>query len=231
MSRSSCGPALQVGLSLLMSFFAAQSVQASHTASATLAWDASGNAFYTGTSNPSGPLRVNVYDGAPGYLNAVAGGGSGQTFGEVSITSFGVGQTELIALALHVTDSTGPSHPLSSLNDPALASIVSDLNATAGGSPIPMTAYAYNSTPSDFAPLQNLLTAGEAANGGQPFDILLVTNNPIVGGPWLQVVFNGELAQLNGITSIGVTDIGAIPEPSGLLCLLAPMLLLPRRRS
>jgi hypothetical protein len=214
-------------LALLLHLCGATTANASHSAYAWLASDPSSGLFFSGTSNPSGPPQISVVGGAPGYLNSVTGGSATQSIGGASITQFAFGQTELVALALHVSDSAGPSHSLSSLNDPELATVVADINA------VSLTAYAYNAAPANLAPLQSLLTAGEITNGGQPFDILLVTNNTLGTGrgPRLELNFATEASQINDITSISVTDIGAIPEPSALLCLLAPMLLLPRRRS
>src|SRR5262249_13908255 len=71
---------------------------------------------YSGPPNTVGPDQINLSGDAPGYLNAVD-----PLVGSVSITPLPQGVETVIGVAIHVTDSAGPSHSLSSLNDPALA--------------------------------------------------------------------------------------------------------------
>jgi len=181
--------------------------------------------FTPGTSNPAGQYDVNIANGSPGFLKGTSGSG-----GNLTITPPGQNTTQFAALAIHVADSTGPSHSLSSLNDPALADLITDLNQTPLGTPLHyVTAYPFNAAPQQFADAVNSLSLGESALGGQPFDILLTANNPGFNRWWILDLRN-EINTLDGITSISVTDVGAVPEPSALLCLLIPTLLLPRRR-
>jgi hypothetical protein len=135
-----------------------------------------------------------------------------------------------VGLAIHVTDTAGPSHSLSALNDPALADIVSDLNANTEHGDSIVTAYAYGAAPADFAGALAALSAGEATHGGQPFDILL-TATPLLGNTaYWTLDFSNEVGNLDGITALSVTDIGAVPEPAVLSPALTLGLLLVRRR-
>jgi hypothetical protein len=126
-----------------------------------------------------------------------------------------------------------PSHSLSALNDPALADIVNDLNTTSGGGDAPLLSYAYNTAPAQFTAAETLLTSGESANGGQPFDILLTSTTPSLVS-WWGVGFSSEIGNLDGITSLSVTDIGAVAAPeasmAGVVALSLGGVLMARRR-
>jgi len=180
---------------------------------------------------------VNTGGGMPGFVNNLTGGSNGGATGNVSIYNpdFTVaGRTEMVAAAIHATDSAGPSHSLSSLSDPALADIVFDLNHANIGGVATVTAYAFANAPAQYAPQVAALAAGEAANGGQSFDLLLTINNtnlPLqqVGGLWWAFDLSGEIGQLDGISAIKVTDVAAVPEPTaGLLLLLVGAVLVTR---
>jgi hypothetical protein len=208
---------------------------ADHSASADFS-DHPFTTFFVGTSNPSaGPNGIGLVGGAPGYLNGISGGLGPATVGSLAISPLAKGQSELIAISIHLADTAGPSHSLSSLNDPALADIVTDLNASSGSSAIPFTAYAYNNVPPQFTATQMILSSGETANGGTPFDVALATSNSDFAGSILNLNFAGEINALDGITTISVTDVGAVavPEPTGLAMLAtvaAPAMLARRRR-
>jgi hypothetical protein len=183
---------------------------ADHSASALFAGDPTGPPFYVGTSSPpAGVSGIELVGGAPGYLNGLSGGASAGAAGDVGISPLAKGQPELIAISIHLADTAGPSRSLSSLNDPALADIVADLNASTGLSPIPLTAYAFNSAPPQFAAAQLMLSSGEAASSGQPFDIVLATSNLVEAGHVLILNFSGEFEALDGISAI--SDVGAPP--------------------
>jgi len=195
---------------------------------------------YTGMSHPAGNYSVNVVAPAPGYFNGMSGGSDGGAHGFLSITPADFGQTQITALAIHVTDSAGASHSLSSLNDQALADIVNDLNippniSAAGASG---TACPFGAAPPQYAAAVATLSAGEALNGGQPFDILVAFPSPDATGGQFEwgLSFQGEIGNLDGITALSVTDVGsmnipAVPEPASLatLALFATPFLLRRR--
>jgi hypothetical protein len=196
--------------------------------------DPIGSPFFTGTFQPaSGSPQAGIITigGTPGYLNGVSGGAFGGGTGEVLLGSVGPGETELVGFSIHLTDTAGPSHSLSSLNDPALADIVTDLTHPTFAGPIRVTAYAFNAAPAQYASALAILSAGETANGGQPFDVLITATNPGLNGVWA-TDFSGEIGFLDGITALTITDIGAVPEPTGLtvLGILAMPGLLARRR-
>lgn len=199
--------------------------------------------FYSGTSHPVGQDQVSALGGVPGYFNVMSGGGVGGATGSLTVTPpfFAQTQIQLAGIAIHVTDAAGASHPLSSLNDPALADIVADLNVPFAinreGST--GTAYAFGAAPPQYAGALALLSAGEATNGGQPFDILLELPYTIDSGfqhNWI-LYFDNEVGHLDGITALSVTDVGAInipavPEPSvGVTFCVVILLTLGRRRA
>lgn len=202
-----------------------------HSATFALTGDPIGSPFFTGTYLPAGgpPGVIRTSGGVPGYLNGVSGGAFGGGTGEVLIGTVGAGETELVAFSIHLTDTAGPSHSLSDLNDPALAHVVADLNHPYVFGPI-LTAYAYNNAPAQYADALSILSAGEVANGGQPFDILVTATNVGNNGVWT-TDFSGEIGFLDGITALTITDIGAVPEPScGALFALVSLAALRRRR-
>jgi len=188
-----------------------------------LTGDPIGVPFFSGTLNPPGVTRssdgfpLSVGPGKPAYLNNVSGGDAGNSRGELGIGP--AGQTVLVAFAIHVTDTAGASHSLSALNDPALADIVNDLNhPSLMGAGNPVAVYAYADAPAQYAGALALLSSGEAGYGGQPFDILATATVRPLNGIWA-TDFSGAIAEkigspLDGITSLSITDLGAIPEPS-----------------
>jgi len=211
---------------------------ADHSAGIYIAHDAS-PPLYTGTSNPAGNFNVNVVAPAPGYFNGMSGGSDGGAAGCLTVTPPGLGQTQLTTLAIHVTDAAGASHSLSTLNDPALADIVNDLNLplniSAEGDP--GTAYPFGAAPPQYAAAVATLAAGEPLNGGQPFDILVSLTPTGFHFAWY-LSFQNEIGNLDGITALSVTDVGsmnipAVPEPASLatLALSATPLLIRRRRT
>ena len=204
--------------------------QAAHSAHALWGQDQVDPAL-SGTSNPAGIQLVNVNGSTPGYLNGIFI----QSIGSVSLAPPPQSAPELVGVAIHLTDTAGPSHSLSDMNDPALGDVLLDLRQGSSGDAFYVSVYPYLNAPQQYADAQSILSAGEAANGGQPFDVL------IVGGPssfqpprtWLSLGFNNEIGNLDGITAISVTDIGAVPEPGTLAVLgvlVAPALLARRRR-
>lgn len=227
------GPAI---LGLLVLLTSARQTRAGHSAGITIAHDPANPFFYFGTSNPGGGSSdgVAAVGNNPGFLNRVTGGDTGGADGEFGVTPTNQ-SVMLVSLAIHVTDTAGTSHSLAALNDPALGDIVADLTANGGqNSFASVIAYQFTAVPQQYANAVSLLSSGETTYGGQPFDILLVATDTGFNGIW-GVSFNGEIGQLDGITAINVTDIGAItPEPdapTSLLVLLAPTLLLRRRGS
>jgi hypothetical protein len=187
--------------------------------------------FYAGTSNPSGTYQINLQNGSPGYLNGISGGQDAGSAGGVMITSTPTGSMYLVGVAIQVTDTAGPLHSLSTMNDAALGDIVADLNLDSGGDVILHT-YPFQSAPSQYSSAEAVLAAGEAANGGQPFDLLLAgTNLGMFGGfdVWT-FDFHNEVGNLDGITALNVTDVGAIPEPAASSLAVAGAALLFRRR-
>ena len=192
--------------------------------------------FYNGTSNPVGIAQINVVGTTPGYFNGVSTVGGSTASGEVLLTSMPQGVMEFVGVAIHVTDTAGPSHSLSSLSDPALADLVFDVNKAGVVGDFPINAYAYNSAPVQYAGVESILSAGEAALGGQPFDLLLTgtnLNQPVGKGLYWSIDISTAISNIDGITAIGVSDIGAVPEPTDLatfMVLAAPALLARRRR-
>lgn len=218
--------------------------QNAHSADVAVGDDPSGAPNYIGTSHPSGSAQINLAGAAPGFLNAISGTdhvsftSPDTTYGGFAVNAFPVGSTEVVAVAITVADTAGPSHSLSSLNDPALADIVSDLNAGATSGFVALNVYAFGSAPSQFNGAEAALSAGEAANGGRTFDIL-VTGVPFIPSqpdpPQWGFDFRNEVGNLDGITALSVTDVGAVaaPEPStiGLVAIvLGALTLRPRRR-
>lgn len=209
----------------------------SHSAAVLVAQDPYVFPWYTGISTPSGPFQINITPGTPGYLNGISGGQDGGSDGMALITATGAGSVYLVGLAIDVSDTAGPSHSLSSLGDPALGDIVNDLrNQSIFGEIVPY-AYAYNQAPAQYAAAESTLSAGESANGGQPFDILLVATDPGISNHYVwSPDFSNEIGNLDGITSLGVTDMGAftsaVPEPSSAaaLMLALPLLIWRKRR-
>jgi hypothetical protein len=226
-------------LAVAIVFGSARASRADHSANIYLTHDAF-PPYYTGTSHPAGIRHVNVVAAAPGYLNDMSGGADGGADGTVTISPANYGQTQLTALAIHVTDAAGASHSLSTLNDPALADIVNDLNVpfnivAADGPPSYGTAYSFAAAPPQYAVAVGTLAAGEAQSGGQPFDILVAFPSPDATGGDLAwyLYFQTEIGTLDGITALSVTDVGSIntvPEPASLSVLSLPALLLLRRR-
>ena len=221
-----------------------------HSAYVVMGYDAYPVPFFTGTSNPPSPPsgfpQISTAVNNPGYLNGISGGANNGATGNVSIMDAQfetAGATELVAAAITVSDSAGNNHSLSSKNDPVLSAIVNDLNNPPLFGLFPVTAYPFNESPPQFADDISALSAGESANGGQPFDILLsITNNnafpsfPFATQAWA-FDFSNEVDNLVGVklTSLQVTDIGAIPgvvpEPATVsLITPAALLILKRRR-
>jgi hypothetical protein len=197
--------------------------------------DPIGTPFFTGTFNPPGDgYSLSAGPGSPAFLNNVSGGSAGHSSGELLIGAAPAGQTALVAFAIHVTDTAGPSHSLSALNDPALADVVNDLNhPTLVGSGNPVTVYAYADAPAQYAGALALLSADEATYGGQPFDILATVTVKPLNGVWATDFSNALGGHFDGMTALSITDIGAIPEPSTFSVVLAVVLLVLsyRRRS
>ena len=104
------------------------------------------------------------------------------------------------------------------LGSGAADDIVADLNSSEFGGLLPTTAFAYDNIPSQYLPEADYLSAGEAAAGGQPFDILeagTFTTPPDPGfGPNLYWMFDfsQEVGNLDSIRSLAITDIGVVPE-------------------
>jgi hypothetical protein len=185
---------------------------------------------FNGTSSTVGINQINLVGATPGYFNNLSLP-AGTATGAVTITALPQGITTVAGLAVHVTDTAGPSHSLSTLNDPALADLIFDLNHSGIGGDFVVTTYAYNAAPPQYANAEAALSAGEAALGGQPFDLLLTGANsfPPIG---TRMYWSMDFSPVIGITAIGMTDVGAVPEPTGaaMLGLLAAPALLARRR-
>jgi hypothetical protein len=225
---------LLVGLVLLCS--AHWSEAGTHSAAAGFFFYDPIDVQYSGTSNPPGPpsVQINLANGQPGYLNAISGGANGGASGYVFATHFpNVVTTYILGIAVHVTDTTGASHSLSALNDPALNDIVTDINASGNQFFCSVVAYPYNSAPSQYSTAEAVLSAGESANGG-PFDLLITATDTGSTGSALDIwepSFTNEINNLDGITAINVTDLGLVPEPSSAAVFgLAAFAMLVRRR-
>ncbi len=198
-------------------------------------------ADYSGNSSPAGTSQVNITGATPGYLNNVSAGSNGGSAGVFTLSWTNPQEGLLIGLAVHITDTAGASHSLSSLNDFELNQIVGHLNSPIQVPAFPTRAFAFNAVPSRFADGAAALATGEAAVGGQPFDILLVGQEEIFGfsqailaPPTLSfwtIDFSSLIGQSDGITAISVTDIGALPEPTGVALLLLCAIGLLHRRS
>ena len=214
---------------------------AAHSAFVVMGYDAYPVPFFTGISSPTGPSQINVVSGNPGFLNNLSGGSNGGATGNVSVndaqfTNFNA--TELVALAIQVTDSAGPQHSLSADSDPALGDIVNDLNNSSFGGVFIASAYPFASVPSEFQSAANALSSGEQTLG-KPFDILLSITDNWPGFPFNQLAwasdFSNEVGNLDGITSLKITDADAaqgpvVPEPAcGSLVLLFAAVFLRRR--
>ena len=192
-------------------------------------------ASFTGISNPPTGfpnIGIAISDGSPGYLNQITGGPNGGATGAIGIVDPYLSDNEIVALAVHVTDNAGTSHSLSSLGDPALTDIVADLNSSPFDSSR-LTAYPFGSPPQQYSAQVGALSSGELANGGQPFDILVVEFYRFPGSPdflnW-SFDFHQEIGNPDGITSLSITDVGAIPEPSApCIALLSGVVFLCRR--
>ena len=218
---------------MIISVCANRANAATHSAVAFVTGDAVYLGF-VGTSNPT-PLvneKIFIGDGVPGYLNAIS---RAQSSGVVIANSRGKGATYYAGVALHVADDAGPSHSISQLNDPALADLVLDLNQSSAGD-FTLLAFDYANAPSQYAPQIAALSAGESAYGGQPFDLLLVGTdnfNQVQNAKYWSFDFSHEVGNLDGITALNFTDIGIVPEPTGLAMLgvlAAPPILARRRR-
>lgn len=86
--------------------------------------------FYTGTANPGGTassIIITTAPMSPSFLNGIGGGIIDGAAGEFGVTPT-MQNLVLVGLALHVTDTAGPSHSLSSLGDPALGDIIANLS-------------------------------------------------------------------------------------------------------
>jgi hypothetical protein len=193
---------------------------AAHSADIQISHDPVPFPFFGGTSNPQGPsyLQVNTVGDNPGYLNNMSGGLNGGATGNVAMPSLVVGETELVGIAIHVADSSGSSHSLSTNNDPALLSIVNDLNNSPFEVNSGQMAYSYTNAPEQYADQIAALSAGEQANSGQPFDILVVETYPnfpsFLSLQW-GFDFSDEIGNLDGISTLSITDVGGIvPEPA-----------------
>jgi len=208
------------------------SLAAANYANVFLGEDAAFVAF-TGASNPLPSGYINIVGGNPGYLNGISGGQFGGARGSVGIIDPYENDVELVGLAITVTDYAGNAHSLSDLDDPALADIVNDLNASSAYYNIGITAYAYSAAPKQYVNQLAALSAGESVNNGQPFDILLISANqfslPHSFLNW-SFDFSNEIGNPDGITALSITDIGALPEPAAAdLVLLGSAILLGRR--
>ncbi len=198
-------------------------------------------ADYSGDSSPSGPSQINIVGSTPGYLNNVSGGSAGGAAGVFTLSWTNPQEGLLIGLAVHITDTAGASHSLSSLNDSELSHIAGNLSFPIDAPGFPTRAFAFNAVPSRFANGAAALAAGESAVGGQPFDILLVSQPDSFDFPgrlappslsFWTIDLSSLIGHSDGITAISVTDIGALPEPTGLpLILFGVAGLLSHRRS
>jgi len=174
---------------------------------------------FHGISNPNGPYSVNTGPFPMAYLNGISNPASNGSFFVGPVTPL----WPMLGIAIHVADSAGPSHSLSSMNDPALADIIADMNRNAGSNGfIPLTAFTLQTLPPQYAgeaALLNSVEATAASFGFQPFDIYAVDTSTqpqsIQGVSLWTLSFSAEVGNLDGITSLNVTDVGLVPEPSG----------------
>jgi hypothetical protein len=172
--------------------------------------------FFNGISNPSGPYSVNTGPFPMAYRNGISAPANNGTISVGPVTPL----WPMLGIAIHVTDMAGPSHSLATMNDPALGDIVADLAHT--GDLIPLTGYTRQTLPPQYAGEAALLDSVEATAapfGFQPFDIYVVDTSAqpqsIQGGSLWTLSFSEEVGNLDGITSLSVTDVGVVPEPSG----------------
>jgi len=231
-----------VALVWALHFNCGRIVQANDATFVLTSHDPFGLLPFTGTRHPDNGLplpEVLSARGVPGFFNGMSGGTSGGAAGDLAIYA-GFEPTQLTAVAIHVTDAAGASHSLSSLNDPALADVLIDLGAPLQNGNTGVSAiYPYAAAPSEFSSVLATLSAGETANGGQPFDLLFVSHyddDTPLDYLW-NISFAGEIGNMDGITALSVTDIGAIgipsvPEPAttGLAAAAAVILMFRRHR-
>jgi hypothetical protein len=164
----------------------------------------------------------------PGYLDLISNGNGATGYVTIAPTG-GPSAMILIGISLTAADSAGPDHVLTAANDLAtLQDIVADLNlpGASTNSAGSVQAYVYDSA--DAAAFLDAENALDYQNGGNSFSILLVTQDP----QYASFDFSNEVGNLDGITSLSMTNIGVIPEPvtTPLIAFSAGSLLMRRRR-
>ena len=185
---------------------------------------------FTGTLNPGNTPSGQLYGLEPNdmFLNHITGGVNAVATGNVIIEDVNggaPGSLEIVGLAIHVADGSF-SGSLSKAPGPLEDTFVNDLNTVSGFEPRfePVTAYDPAYLPPEYQAAATTLENGELANGGQPFDIFAVMtfNAPLIDtGMFWGFDFTGELTGgPSGVTSVALTDVGAIPEPSSLALVL-----------
>jgi len=215
----------------------------SHSALLTITATGSASPAYVGTSNPgntSGSSTItvtNTYTGGyyvPGLLNKI--GNATATDGAVKISGFVNNDTEIIAVALKVTDGNGTQAPSSQ----ELADIIADLNLTVDQSlPTGVVATVESFSGSVTGTLQHdnpgaytLLTNTNSHDGGQTLELAVVlTGTGLTNPQTFGLNFTSETA--DGMTAVDVTDIAVVPEPASMsLLFLAglPLLIRPRKK-
>ncbi|HUB25519.1 MAG TPA: autotransporter-associated beta strand repeat-containing protein [Tepidisphaeraceae bacterium] len=159
----------------------------------------------------------------PGFLNNISASGAlGGPRASVFIDPFNftTDDDEVIALALTVTDQNGTHE----ITPEELTAVIADLDATIPAGT--MLAEPFDDLPGS---AQDPLAEGENLFDGNPFDLAFVIPGGLSGDQTFSVDFSNE--NVDGITSIQVTDIGVIPEPASCgLMLLGMATLLTRRR-
>jgi len=205
-----------------------------HSALLTITNTGTASPAYSGTSNPgntSGSSTITVVNTetggyyVPGLLNKI--GNATATNGAVKISGFVSNDTEIIGVALTVTDGNGTQAPSAQ----ELTDIIADLNLTQS---LPTGVIA---TVETFSALQTanpgaatLLTNTNSQDGGQTLELAVVlTGTGLTNPQTFGLNFTSETA--DGMTAVDVTDIAVVPEPASVsVLMLGGLPLLGRRR-
>jgi len=185
---------------------------------------------YTLPSSQGGNVTViSTWPGGfytPGLLNKI-NTSAGNTTGSAMVNGFQSGDTQIIAVALKVTDGNATPHEPSAQE---IADLVVDLNKVANQN-LPsgwsVTAEPYTGAGAGNLTVDNpaaatFLTRTENDNAGGALDIafIITGTTAAVSAETFGLNFAGEAAGPDGITSVVTTDIAAVPEPASLSMLI-----------
>lgn len=175
----------------------------------------SGNITVTNTEEPGGYYL-------PGTLNKI-NGGAGTTTGSAAVNGFVPNDPEIFAAALQVADGSGTHEP----NAQEITDLITDLQASLNfpsGWAVTVEPFVGNGTAgsgltTDYAAAANLLNVFEAKGSGGSLDVafIVTTTGTPVSPQTFGLDFSGETSANSapdGITSVVVTDIAVVPEPT-----------------